>query len=110
MPDPSHGSADDPAGALREPPGPTDPLETAELRLARLRLRSRRRGLREMDLLLGAFADAELETLPPSALAEYELLLSENDQDLYLWVSRPQTSPARHRAILWRIAAFHGIE
>lgn len=109
MPDPSHGSADDPAGALREPPGPTDPLETAELRLARLRLRSRRRGIREMDLLLGAFAETELAGLPPEALAAYEALLSENDQDLYLWVSGARPAPARHGAIVRRIAAFHGL-
>ena len=32
--------------------------ETREIRLRRLRLRSWRRGIREMDLILGGFADA----------------------------------------------------
>ena len=95
--------------SLSEPPGAPHPGETPEQRLARLRLRSRRRGLREMDLLLGAFAEAELARLPPAALADYETLLSENDQDLYLWVSKREGLPARHEAIVRRIAAFHGI-
>lgn len=95
---------------LSEPPGPPNPGETPDQRLARLRLRSRRRGIREMDLLLGVFADEELARLPPEALADYESLLSENDQDLYLWVSHRQGSPERHEGILRRIAVFHGIE
>jgi hypothetical protein len=53
--------------------------------------------LREMDLLLGAFAEAELARLPPAALADYETLLSENDQDLYLWVSKREGLPAATR-------------
>jgi antitoxin CptB len=92
-----------------EPPrGP--PGEPAEARLKRLRLRSWRRGTREMDLILGPFADAELAALPPPALEAYDDLLSENDQDLYAWISRAGDRPRHHVAIVARIAAFHGID
>ncbi|MFN3274462.1 MAG: succinate dehydrogenase assembly factor 2 [Paracoccus sp. (in: a-proteobacteria)] len=69
--------------------------ETAGNRLRRLHMRSWRRGMKEMDLILGHFADDCLATLTPDDLAQYERLLSENDQDLYLWVTaRIGDSPA----------------
>lgn len=83
--------------------------EAPEFRLKRLRMRSWRRGMREMDLLLGPFADAELEALGPVDLASYEDLLSENDQDLYSWMLDRNGAPARHHAIVARIAGYHGI-
>lgn len=83
--------------------------ETAEARLKRLRMRSWRRGMREMDLLLGAFADAELSQLQAEELDRYEGLLAENDQDLYLWVSGRASHPPEHASIVGRISRFHGI-
>lgn len=62
-------------------------VETPETRLRRLRMRSWRRGMKEMDLILGGFADEGLAGLSEPDLALYEALLSENDQDLYLWVT-----------------------
>lgn len=61
--------------------------ERPEHRLKRLHMRSWRRGMKEMDLILGRFADDRLAALPPGDLDLYERLLSENDQDLYLWVT-----------------------
>ena len=61
--------------------------ETPESRLRRLRLRSWRRGTREMDLILGRFADAGLEGLAPGLLEAFDMLLSENDHDLYRWIA-----------------------
>jgi antitoxin CptB len=83
--------------------------ETPEIRLKRLRMRSWRRGTREMDLLLGPFADGPLADLPEAAFADYEAFLEENDQDLYLWVSKARGHPARYDDLIRRIAAFHGI-
>lgn len=83
--------------------------ETPDARLRRLRLRSWRRGMRETDLLLGPFADATLEQLSPDELDAFESLLLENDQDLYLWISRRYGQPSRFDGIVGRIAAFHGM-
>ncbi|MBU3031683.1 succinate dehydrogenase assembly factor 2 [Paracoccus marinaquae] len=65
--------------------------ETVETRLRRLRMRSWRRGMKEMDLILGHFADGALSGLSGDQLDMYEMLLSENDQDLYLWITRRVT-------------------
>lgn len=61
--------------------------ETAEIRLRRLKMRSWRRGMKEMDLILGHFADGPLSGLSLSDLMDYEAVLDENDQDLYLWIT-----------------------
>ncbi|MEM9524673.1 MAG: succinate dehydrogenase assembly factor 2, partial [Pseudomonadota bacterium] len=52
-------------------------------RLKRMRMRSWRRGTREMDLILGPFADAHLVGMTPQALDLFDRLLCENDQELY---------------------------
>lgn len=88
--------------------------ETEDQRMRRLRMRSWRRGMKEMDLILGHFADGPLADLNVAELDDYELLLAENDQDLYLWVTarlpgRPVVEDAAPDAIaglLVRIAAF----
>lgn len=89
--------------------------EDAETRLRRLRMRSWRRGMKEMDLILGHFADGALSTLTDDQQTLYEDLLTENDQDLYLWVTRRVTGnqhadqgPAHFSALLDRIAAHAG--
>lgn len=56
--------------------------ETPEDRLKRMKMRSWRRGTKEMDLVLGPWADAHLDGLNATQLDTYELLLAENDQDL----------------------------
>lgn len=58
-----------------------------ETRLKRLKMRSMRRGIKEMDLILGSFADEGLAGLDAVALDSYEALLAENDHDLYSWVT-----------------------
>ena len=68
-------------------------MNEREKRLKRLAIRSWRRGIKEMDLLLGRFWDAEGANLDDETLDIYEALLSENDQDLYAWVSGQSTPP-----------------
>lgn len=62
-------------------------MEHDDQRLRRLKMRSWRRGMKEMDLILGPFADGPLADLPEPLLSQYEALMSENDQDLYLWIT-----------------------
>ncbi len=81
--------------------------ETAENRLKRLKMRSWRRGTKEMDMILGPFADAEIASLSPEALDLYEALLSENDQDLYVWMSGQEPLPPEHTEIGGIIRKFH---
>jgi antitoxin CptB len=67
--------------------------ETRQIRLKRLRFRSWHRGTREMDLLLGRFADTQLETLSDRELDLYETVLNEADQDLYAWITGDRPWP-----------------
>ena len=83
--------------------------ETRETRLKRLRIRSWRRGTREMDMLLGPYADTALAELDGAALDAFEALLDENDQDLYAWISGAAPMAVQHAETLGRVAAFHGI-
>jgi len=84
----------------------TEPRET---RIKRLSMRSWRRGIKEMDLILGGFADAELAGLDGTALDAYERLLEENDWDLYYWVTGAREAPATHAPLIRRLAVFHKI-
>jgi antitoxin CptB len=83
--------------------------ETRETRLKRLKIRSWRRGTREMDLILGPFADTVLPEFDEADLAAYEELLEENDQDLYAWVSGTAEVHPAHAGLIRRIAAWHNI-
>lgn len=71
--------------------------ETREHRLKRLSMRSMRRGIKEMDLILTRYAALRLDGFDDAGLDRYDALLSENDQDLYQWVSgqKPPPDPFR---------------
>ncbi len=68
--------------------------EKPEHRLKRLKMRSMRRGLKEMDLILSAYADLNLRDMDEAGLQLYDRLLDENDQDLYQWVTEQVDPPA----------------
>lgn len=79
--------------------------ESPETRLKRLHLRSMRRGIREMDLLLSAFVASELAGLKEKDLVLYDRILDENDQDLYAWVTGRTEAPERYAELIPRIAS-----
>lgn len=83
--------------------------ETRETRLKRLHIRSWRRGTKEMDLILGPFADTGLADLDGALLDAYEALLDENDWDLYYWISGARETPEAHRPMIERIRRQRGI-
>ncbi len=67
--------------------------ETREVRIKRLQMRSMRRGIKEMDLILSAYADRNLNSMDTAGLDLYDALLKENDQDLYQWVTGQVNTP-----------------
>lgn len=79
----------------------------SENRRKKLRFRSWHRGTREMDLLLGRFADRHLQTLSDEELDVYSVVLRCPDQDLYDWVTgkSPWPEPLRH-TLTQRITRF----
>ncbi|MDO5657352.1 MAG: succinate dehydrogenase assembly factor 2 [Paracoccus sp. (in: a-proteobacteria)] len=78
-------------------------MEDRETRLKRLRIRSWRRGMKEMDLILGPFSDGPLRAQGDDLLNEYEALLDENDQDLYLWITARTQNRAEGPEALARV-------
>jgi len=78
--------------------------EPRDIRIKRLTMRSMRRGIKEMDLILQAFAERRLEGMTDADLDLYDQLLSENDQDLYQWVTGQAPAPAALAALITDIA------
>ncbi len=74
--------------------------EIHEHRLKRLQMRSMRRGIKEMDLILSAYAEARLPQMDDAGLTLYDQMLNENDHDLYLWVSGQAEAPAEYSALV----------
>lgn len=67
--------------------------EPHEARIKRLKMRSMRRGIKEMDLILQAYAERNLDDMDDAGLTLYDALLQENDQDLYQWVTGQTPAP-----------------
>ena len=65
-------------------------------------IRAWRRGTREMDLLLGGFADAHLATLDETDFVEFEQILLEQDADLMRWVMGEAPVPEHRDTPLFR--------
>lgn len=95
--------------AYRHEPPPAED-ETPEARRKRLKMRSWRRGTKEMDLILGPFADAVIGDLDGRSLDQFEALLAESDIDLYRWVSRTAPEPETHWDMLKTLRVFHNID
>jgi antitoxin CptB len=80
--------------------------EILELMLKRLKIKSCRRGIKEMDLILGNFSNLGLQNLSSVELKLYDQLLDENDHDLYIWCSQQQQSPDIYKALLSKVMGF----
>tara|TARA_R110002020_G_scaffold400596_7_gene610819 strand:- start:7722 stop:8012 length:291 start_codon:yes stop_codon:yes gene_type:complete len=69
-------------------PQPERPVDEArDVRVKRLAMRSMRRGIKEMDLILSAYAGDRLAQMDDATLDLYDDMLNENDHDLYQWVT-----------------------
>ena len=70
--------------------------ETLETRRKRLTFRSWHRGWKEIDLLLGSFADQHLGRFDADQLDRYEALLEEPDPDIFAWMTGQRPVPPEH--------------
>ena len=85
--------------------GTTRSGEGLDARRRKLLFRSWHRGIREMDLVLGGFADAEIHGLNEAELDQYERLLEVGDADLLSWVTGETPAPEVHTQLLRKIMA-----
>ncbi len=83
-------------------------LDMLDRQRRRIRVRAWRRGMREMDLILGGFVDARVETLDASELAQFEALLDADDDVAFRWFCGAEPLPPAYDTPLFKkIAAFH---
>ena len=78
-------------------------------RRKRFQMRCWRRGMKEMDLILGPFADARIATLSDAEQKLYDRMLGENDQDLYRWVTGQAKAPAEIAGMIAVVAGHAGV-
>jgi len=65
-----------------------------EQRRKRLAFRARHRGMKELDLLIGGFADQHLSALSPDQLDRFEALLDVPEPLMYSWLMGHARPPA----------------
>jgi antitoxin CptB len=77
-------------------------------RRRRLLFRAWRRGVREMDLIVGRFADACIDTFDVTELDDFEHLIEVPNAELYAWIVGNEPIPAQHDTpVLRQLIAFH---
>jgi antitoxin CptB len=76
--------------------------EGLDARRRRLLFRAWHRGIREMDLVLGRFADAQITLLSEAELDEVESWLDIPDQQIFAWVSGQEPTPSEIDTPLFR--------
>lgn len=82
--------------------------EGLDPRRRRLLFRAWRRGVREMDLIVGRFADAHIAALDEPALDDFERLIEVPNNDLYAWVVGDTAVPANYDTMVLReLVSFH---
>ena len=73
-----------------------------DVRRRKLLFRSWHRGMREMDLIMGRFADDALAELADAELDEFERLMEVPDRELLAWVTGEAEVPAIYDTALFR--------
>ncbi len=63
-------------------------------RRRRILFRAWRRGMREMDLAIGRFADANLPAMSDAEVDEFERLLDLPDPEIFSWITGEAPTPA----------------
>jgi antitoxin CptB len=71
-------------------------------RRRKLLFRCWHRGMREVDLIMGRFADAAVGALSDDELAEFERLIEVPDHDVLAWVTGEAAVPAAYDTPLFR--------
>jgi antitoxin CptB len=88
--------------------GATRSSEGLDFRRRRLLYRSWHRGTREMDLIMGRFAETVIAELSELELAEFERLAEAPDPEIYAWINGAEQVPANFdTAVFRRLRDFH---
>ena len=76
-----------------------------EIYLKKLLFKASHRGTKEMDIILGSFAEKNLETMNEENLKLFEEILEIPDPDLYKWFTSEDVSiPEKYTALVKEIS------
>lgn len=79
-----------------------------DVRRRAIRIRAWRRGMREMDILIGGFVDAKLSALDERDITDLEVFLDAPDQRAFSWLAGSEPVPAEWDTPVFRkIVEFH---
>lgn len=85
--------------------------EDDELRRRRALWRASHRGTKEMDVMLGRYAEAHLAAMTQNELSAFEEFLALPDVDLYRWILDPAlNAKSAHADLIMALRRFHGLE
>jgi len=88
--------------------GMTRSSEGLDLRRRKALYHAWHRGTREMDLVLGRFADAEIHALTDDEMSTFELLMEAPDRDLFSWMTGSAETPGNYDTpVFRRIRSFY---
>ena len=86
----------------------SEPLAALDTRRRLIRFRCWHRGMREVDLLMGQFADATIADLSLHELDDLEALMEAQDRDVFAWLTGETPIPsAFDTPVFRRLRAFH---
>lgn len=71
-------------------------MTLSDPRRRRLSFRASHRGMKEMDLILGRFADAHLAGFDAAEIEAFETIVALPDVDLYQWLTGRAAVPATY--------------
>lgn len=81
-----------------------------DVRLRRAAYRAAHRGTKEMDALVGRFADARLATFDDAALEHFERFLAISDPTLQAWIFGTESAAgSAFESLVEDIRNFHGL-
>jgi antitoxin CptB len=77
-------------------------------RRKKILFRAWHRGMREMDLIMGRFAEERLDTMTEAELDTFELLIEAPDRDLLAWITDREATPSNYDTEVFKaLKAFH---
>jgi len=89
----------------------TSDADSLTIRRRRAHYRAFYRGTKEMDWMLGRFAEAELQSMGADELGTFEKLLALPDPDIEKWLIKGQKGGDEElQAIIKRVRRFHKLE
>lgn len=82
-----------------------------EVRRRRALWRASHRGTKEMDVMLGRYAEAHVPVMSGAELGAFEEFLALSDVDLYRWIIDPAVNAkGAHAPLIAALRRFHGLE